>query len=126
MGFEMVSMPNDTQKQRLGLIKFALPLICLTVTACDKAPPFPGIKVYETARNPETGEYLCGEYKANFTVLNDKVDIKFSPTLDHPLSQCEGVFGFKLIDFPAIITWIEDTIKYYRQKIEEAKQNAKF
>ena len=95
-------------------------MICLIVTACSEAPPFPKVvSLWETARNPETQEYLCGEYGINFTRVEKKVDIKFVPKIDHPLKQCEGVFGFKLIDMPTVIQWIEDVINYYEKKLSE-------
>ena len=72
-------------------------------------------------KNPETGEYLCGEYTPHFTRIEKKVDITFTPKIDHPLKECEGVFGFKLIDMPTVIQWIQDTINYYEEKLSEKK-----
>ena len=99
------------------LIKFAPPLILLTGTTCEKAPPFPEVPLWETARNPETGEYLCGEYK-----LTDPRNLTFTPVVDHSISQCEGVFGFKTKDFPTIIDWMKAVEEYYENKLKECGQ----
>lgn len=122
MGFVMALMPKNTLTLRLALIKFAPLLICLTGTACNEGPKFPNVvSVWETAKNPENGEYLCGEYTPHFTRIEKKVDITFTPKIDHPLKECEGVFGFKLVDMPTVIQWIQDTINYYEEKLSEKK-----
>lgn len=81
-----------------------------------QAPKFPTVPVYETAKDPQSGEYLCGEYR-----IKDPVNFTFEPVLDHPISQCEGVFGFKTKDFPTVIEWMKSVEAYYKKKLEECK-----
>lgn len=100
------------------LIKFAPLLICLIGTACKDAPKFPDVQVFETAKNPETKEYLCGEYK-----ITDPKNFKITPVIDHPISMCEGVFGFKTKDFPTVIEWMQSVEKYYQDKLDECRNS---
>lgn len=95
------------------LLLYSLTLLTGT-SGCPEKPDFPpDVRVWETAKNPETGEYLCGEY-----ALTDATNIKFTPVIDHPLSQCEGVFGFKGADFPKIIDHFKAVEDYYKKKLE--------
>lgn len=90
-------------------------MISLTLIACEPdAPKFPNVQVFETARDPQSGDYLCGEY-----VLADVKNIKFKPVVDHPIFMCEGVFGFKTKDFPRVVDWMRATEKYYKEKCED-------
>lgn len=102
------------------LIRLGLALILLIGTACNEAPKFPNVQVFETAKNPETSAYLCGEYK----IVNPQ-EFKVEPVIDHPLSMCEGVFGFKLKDFPTVIEWAKATEKYYKDKLQECENRNK-
>lgn len=98
------------------LIKFVLlSHFSIGLTACDpEAPKFPNLKVWETTRNPENGELLCGEYK-----IKDPEQLTFEPVVDHPIDECVGSFGLKGPDFPAVIDWIAATKKYYMDKLNE-------
>ena len=101
------------------LIRLGLLLILLTGIACSNdAPKFPGVQLFETARNPENQELLCGEYK-----ITDPKNFKFVPVVDHPISMCEGVFGFKAKDFPAILDWANAVEKYYKDKLEKCENS---
>lgn len=118
----MEKMLKRIFKLRLESSKFALLLCSLTlltaISGCPEKPDFPSeVRVWETAKDPETGAYLCGEY-----AMSDATNIKFTPVIDHPLSQCEGVFGFKGSDFPKIIDHFKAVEDYYKKKLEACKQ----
>lgn len=118
----MERMHKRILKPRLELNKLKLLLILsilVTLNGClePDAPRLDSeVKVWETAINPENGEFLCGEYK-----IDDIKNLKFSPIVDHPISQCAGVFGFKGSDFPKVIDHIKNIESYYQKKLDECK-----
>lgn len=95
-------------------------VLTTTLNGCLFEPDAPKldseVKVWETAINPENGEFLCGEYK-----IDDIKNLKFSPIIDHPIHQCAGVFGFKGSDFPKVIDHIKNIETYYQKKLDECE-----
>jgi len=93
--------------------------LLIGITSCaNDAPKFPTVQVFETARNPETQEYLCGEYK-----IIEPRTFKIQPVIDHPLAMCEGVIGFKTKDFPTVLDWMTAVEKYYKDKLEKCENS---
>lgn len=102
------------------LNKFVLLLIYLTATTfsgCADAPKFPEeVRVWETAYVPATQEWFCGEYK-----ITDPRNLKYTPVMDHPITMCRGVFGFKGEDAPKLLDYMGRLEKYYKTKLEECR-----